>query len=149
MNILYYVINVFHYSRMDSHAVSSLTVTENLLLPVTFPLFHNLSCVSLPEYYCLFCEIIKCSKKKNLNNVLPIFCDGIFTLVNPANIKNVTRRVNVLENPFCRSSIRESCISVIGARLWNDLPSVLQKIKSFSHFKIQLKIYLQDLASTN
>ena len=121
-------------------------ISNSHYLAHTSPIFKQLSILPLYTVYiyhiCIFVF-------KYLNNVLPICCEGIFTLVNTANIKHATRRVNVLENPFCRTSIRESCISVIGARLWNDLPSVLQKIKSFSHFKTQLKIYLQELASTN
>ena len=58
----------------------------------------------------------------------------------PVGQSRITRRSkNKLNQPFQKGNIGQNCLSYLGPKLWNNLPSELKSAKNVDSFKAKIK----------
>ena len=80
------------------------------------------------------------------NNYLPSVCDSLLSINIRSNndMSYNLRAVNEFTIPFARTSIRERCITIRGAKIWSSLDEDIKNSLSISIFKEKLAKLLID-----
>ena len=74
---------------------------------------------------------------KFFDNSAPSYMSEMFL---PVGQSCITRRSkNKLNQPFRKSNIGQNCLSYLGPKLWNNLPSELKSTKNIDSFKHKIK----------
>ena len=74
---------------------------------------------------------------KLFNGTAPAYSDETF---HPANLGRITRRSKFkLEFPFRKTTSGQKCLSYLGPKIWNDLPSDLKSANNPNTFKHKIK----------
>ena len=74
---------------------------------------------------------------KFFNGTAPAYSAEIF---HPANLGRITRRSKFkLEFPFRKSTSGQKCLSYLGPKIWNSLPSDLKSANNPNTFKHKIK----------
>ena len=74
---------------------------------------------------------------KFFNGTAPAYSAEIF---HPANLGRITRRSKFkLEFPFRKSTAGQKCLSYLGPKIWNSLPSDLKSAENPNTFKHKIK----------
>ena len=87
-----------------------------------------------------------CLMFKVINNMLPDNLSKYFVRVNMTHDYQ-TRQCNNMQIQFCRTTKRSYAISVLGPKIWNQLPDKLRSINQFYNFKVHYKRFLLKLYS--
>src|SRR5438034_7525620 len=101
------------------------------------PLFKNLGLLKVSDLYKQCCALFVYKFK---NNYLPSVCDSLLSINIRSNIDKLydLRCVNEFTIPFARTSIRERCITIRGAKIWSSLDEDIKNSSSISIFKEKL-----------
>ena len=74
---------------------------------------------------------------KFFNGIAPAYSTEIF---HPANLGRIMRRSKFeLEFPFCKSTSGQKCLSYLGPKIWNSLPSDLKSANNPNTSKHKIK----------
>ena len=74
---------------------------------------------------------------KFFDNSAPSYMSEMFLPVGQSRITH--RSKNKLNQPFRKSNIGQSCLSYLGPKVWNNLPSELKSAKNIDSFKHKIK----------
>ena len=107
------------------------------------PLFKNLGLLKVSDLYKHCCALFAYKFK---NNYLPSVCDSLLSINIRSNndMSYNLRAVNEFTIPFARTSIRERCITIRGAKIWSSLDEDIKNSLSISIFKEKLAKLLID-----
>ena len=97
------------------------TITHSKFCAASSPLFRELNLLKIDDIYNLQVAVFAFKYK---NNLLPMSCYKLLQVVSSAHY--TMRRVMFFNVPNYRTRIRERSISVVGPRVWEDLPLHLQ-----------------------
>ena len=65
---------------------------------------------------------------------LPVNLNNIFTVCEPNSLFNMRKKKDFVQK-YTRTNLKAMSVSVVGAKLWNELDSNLRNIKSILLFK--------------
>ena len=75
------------------------------------------------------CEVMY----RAFNKTLPVNLNNIFTVCEPNSLFNMRKKDFVQK--YTRTNLKAMSVSVVGAKLWNELDSNLRNLKTFLLFK--------------
>ena len=68
------------------------------------------------------------------NKTLPVNLNNIFTVCEPNSLFNMCKKKDFVQK-YTRTNLKAMSVSVVGAKLWNELDSNLRNIKTILLFK--------------
>ena len=72
------------------------------------------------------------------NKTLPVNLNNVFTVCEPNSLFNMCKKKGFLQK-YTRTNLKAMSVSVVGAKLWNELDSNLRNIKTILLFKKKFK----------
>ena len=80
-----------------------------------------------------FCDFVKLKTcevmYRAFNKTLPVNLDDIFTVCEPNCLYNMRKKKDFVQK-YTRTNIKAMSVSVVGAKLWNELDSNLRNTKT-------------------
>lgn len=100
-----------------------------------------------------FKEIVKCKSLilmfKAYNSFLPVCLQTFFAIGN-TNLCVTTRQSHKFRTRYTRTTMKSQSATIVGAKLWNSLPSKLTQIKNIHNFKKSIKQhFLNEYTTSN
>ena len=73
------------------------------------------------------------------NKTLPVNLNNIFTVCEPNCLFNMRKKIDFVHK-YTRTNLKAMSVSVVGAKLWNELDSNLRNAKTILLFKKKIKL---------
>ena len=90
-----------------------------------------------------FCDLVKLKTCEMMyrafNKTLPVNLNNIFTVCEPNSLFNMRKKKDFVQK-YTRTNLKAMSVSVVGAKLWNELDSNLRNIKTILLFKKKIKM---------
>ena len=80
------------------------------------------------------CEVMY----RAFNKTLPVNLNNIFTVCEPSCLFNMRKKKDFVHK-YTRTNLKAMSVSVVGAKLWNELDSNLRNTKTILLFKKKIK----------
>lgn len=115
------------------------TITFSSFRDHTNPLFARMNMLKAHELLTFsLCSLVNRAKY----NHLPTNLNSMFK-TKRENV-HYLRKKGTMEITFCRTTLRSQCASILGVKMYNNLPQKFQETVNINQFKKQLKKYLLD-----
>ncbi len=143
---IYYAIEV--YGTCSNTAIKTLQVTQNNLLRVLLRVNRRFSATAIHKELGILkvCNVFEKAVltfvHKGKHNLLPCVFNDYYHNITERNIRS--KRLNDLYVEFSRTSGGMKSIRILGAKLWNKLPTELKDVQSSYNFKKMAREYLLD-----
>ena len=102
------------------------------------PLFNQLHILKLNDIYISNVAVLMF---KYVKGMLPTIFDDLFKRISDDNVR-VTRNINKLALPLCRTELYKRTIKYQGPNIWNRFEEVVDHKCSLHSFKKRLKKYI-------
>ena len=138
------------YGACSKTVIKSLQVTQNNLLRALLRVNYRYSATQMHKELGLLklCHIFEKSVLifvyRQRNELLPSVFDKYYQTVIERNKRSTSRRITDLYVDYARTTCGTKSLKIIGAKLWNQLPSELKEVKGIYKFKKMLRKHLRD-----